>query len=146
MINEKTINKLEFKNYDIILKSLNLENNIKIPPKNIMIGIKSEFLNKEVKDKNLIVPIAVKIIGYEGKKGNKKNDLEDKLKDELLFKINIVYTVKLELENENINISNENERINKLIYFFIAPTLKETVSSLGNKIGIPGLTIPNGEK
>lgn len=137
MINDDIISKLNFDDYEIILKSLNIENNIKDVPKNLTIGMNHQFLNKEKNGNDLFVPMALNILGGDG-----SNKTKEQLVENSLFKINIVYIVKFKMIDSNINIEEKEKIIERLAYFLVLPQMKEVVTSAGNKIGVPGLNIP----
>lgn len=130
------INKFKFDDYNIVLKSLNVENKMDTcGDKELTIGIKNEYLKHEKINDKLVVPIVFNLYGYEGRI-KKVSDLNE----EILFKISIVYLVEFfDIDMQHDIIEDE---INKLAYFFALPTIKDSISSIGNKIGVPGLTVP----
>ncbi|EGT5483102.1 TPA: hypothetical protein KRM68_001088 [Clostridioides difficile] len=125
--------------YKIILTSLNISNKLVELPEKLSVGIKFEFLDLEFEKDKIKVPFNLDIIGMDKEVDE---DFIDKSDDDVLFKINLVYNNVLYLENEIENKTDLNKELEKYVYFLLEPTLNETISSIGNKIGIPSLRIP----
>lgn len=127
------------KDYKIILTSLNISNKLVELPEKLSVGIKFEFLDLEFEKEKIKVPFNLDVIGMDKEVDE---DFIDKSDDDVLFKINLVYNNILYLENEIENKTDLNKELEQYVYFLLEPTLNETISSIGNKIGIPSLRIP----
>lgn len=127
------------KNYEVMLTSLNVKNNLEALPKDLTIGVKVEFLKSELEEKKIKVPVNIDLLGLRKKLKDSSVDEDD---DNVLFKMNLVYQAILYL-NENIDNSKvSKEELEEYVYFLLEPTLNEAISSIGNKIGVPSLKLP----
>lgn len=136
--------------YDIILKSLSMNNNFENMPSGLKVGMKAEFLNIIEEEKNMSIPFSLNIAGVEvsARKEDKeaiKKELRENIdmnNEDLLFEINIIHELRIEFEKQPKFDENDIKSLKDYAYFILEPTISELVASLGTKIGIGGLRVP----
>lgn len=140
--------------YKIDLKSFNILNN-RIDEDNdkvcVNVAVSTEYLDPIAKDKTIEVLFSVKVVGLNAKEKdeNSKNNIKDRLNsmdlnnDELLFSIDILYTIIFKC-NKKIKIEENflNDEMKGNIRNILKPYIDETLSYASLKIGLPRLELP----
>lgn len=145
--------------YKIDLKSFNILNN-RINEDNdnvcVNVAVSTEYLDPIIKDKTIEVLFSVKVVGLNAKeKGdNSKNNIKDRLNDmeknmdlnndELLFSIDILYTIIFKCNKKIKDEKNFlNDEMKGNIRNILKPYIDETLSYASLKIGLPRLELPS---